>query len=174
MNAVLDAIALRRSIRAFTDRQVTDEELSELISAAQEAPSAMNKQPYHFTFVRNKELLKEFSDDFNRTSTRSDDRDYDVLHGAPLVCFIFSDNEGFFPPIDSGIAVENLALAAYSLGLGSVILGLPVAVFGATGNKWLKKLDAPENMHFTIAIGIGTPAAGKDAHPVREGLVSIL
>ena len=61
-NEVLKAIADRRSIRAYTDRPVNDEELGALISAATQAPSAVNRQPYHFTFVRDKAVLDEFDD----------------------------------------------------------------------------------------------------------------
>ena len=165
MNEVLQAIADRRSIRSYKDIPVTDAQLEALMQAAVQSPSAVNRQPYHFTFVRSRDILAEFS--------RAADSDTDILRGAPLVCFIFCNETGVYPPIDSGIAVENLALAAHSLGLGSVILGMPREVFN-TKPEWYARLKAPAGMHFAIAIGIGTPAAGKDAHPVREGLIDVL
>jgi len=177
MNDVLKAIAERRSIRSYTDAQVTDEQLSLLIDAALQSPSAINRQPYHFTFVRNQELLNEFrSDAADVISKLRPDfpKSMDILRGAPMVCFIFRDAESIWSQTDSGIAVENIALAAHSLGLGSVILGMPRDVFSELGEKWYSKLECPDGMCFAIAIGVGTPASGKEAHPIREGLVSRL
>ena len=177
-NEVLKAIADRRSIRAYTDRPVNDEELGALISAATQAPSAVNRQPYHFTFVRDKAVLDEFCQAWRNVSRQLNpdsppSEDFNVFRGAPCVCFIFCDPLNSWSLVDSGIAVENLALAAHSMGLGSVILGMPKMLFEAAGEAWLQKLDCPAGMRFSVAIGIGTPAAGKDAHPVREGLVTV-
>lgn len=172
MYEVLKAIADRRSIRSYTDEPVSDEMLQKLIKAAEQAPSAVNRQPIHFTFVRSAEILKAFSDE---ARTHLSDPTMDILRGAKLVCFLFAEIPGVFTPIDAGIAVENLALAAHDLGLGSVILGMPRNAF--TGDRaayWCETLHAPAGSEFAIAIGIGHPAAGKDAHPVREGLVTVL
>ena len=46
-----------------------------------------------------------------------------------------------------------------------------------TGDRaayWYETLHAPAGSEFAIAIGIGHPAASKEAHPVREGLITIL
>lgn len=177
MNDVLKAIAERRSIRNYSNAQVTDEQLQLLRDAALQAPSAVNRQPYHFTFVRNSSLLDEFKKDAGEilASLRPNfPKDMDILRGAPMVCFIFRDTESIWSPIDSGIAVENIALAAHSIGLGSVILGMPYDVFAQRGDKWYQKLECPDGMCFAIAIGIGTPVSGKEPHSNREGLVSVL
>ena len=47
-------------------------------------------------------------------------------------------------------------------------------VFEQKGEKWYPLLKAPDGMRFAVAIGIGTPAASKEAHPVREGLIDTL
>ncbi len=60
MNEVLKAIADRRSIRNYAETPVNDEQLNALIAAAEQAPSAVNRQPYHFTFAyRVFHLLKQ-------------------------------------------------------------------------------------------------------------------
>lgn len=179
MNEVLKAIADRRSIRSYTDEPLTDDQLNALINAAQQAPSAVNRQPYHFTFVRNAALLREFSEDYRKIAAAAgrsfEDPNFDVLRGATSACFIFAVIPYVFTPVDCGIAVENLALAAHSMGLGSVILGMPRDIFNSElKDKWLKKLDVPEGGEFAIAIGIGVPRASKEAHPVREGLVTVI
>lgn len=180
MNEVLSAIKFRRSIRAYTNECLTQEELNILKTAAVESPSARNLQPYHFAFVTDKQVLSEFTHDCQVALARREgagervkDPSYDVRYGAPLVVFIFATIPGNFTLVDCGIACENLALAAHSMGLGSVILGMPRDVFHSEfAEKWYDKLCPGQKGEFAIAIAIGHPAATKDAHPVREGLIT--
>ncbi len=182
MNDVLQAIRDRRSIRDYYDESVSKEALDCLVAAALQAPSARNSQPYHFTFVTDADMLSEFSSDARGVYMSKEgapaklkESTYDVLQGAKLVCFIFATGNGPFVGVDCGIAVENMALAAHSLGLGSVILGMPRDVFlSENRDKWHKKLSAPEGSVFSIAIGIGRPRSSKEAHPIRDGLVTII
>lgn len=177
MNEVLKAIADRRSIRDYTGKAVTDDELRALMDAAAQSPSAVNRQPYHFVFVRNRALLDDFSRDFFSLMDPAETKGefFNVLRGAPMVAFVFATAKGVFVPVDCGIAVENLALAAHSMGLGSVILGMPRQLFvSPLGPGWMTRLGAPEGSEFAIAIGIGTPRASKEAHPVREGLFTVI
>ena len=182
MNEVLKTIRDRRSVRSYSDTPVTDEQLKALMDACVQSPSAMNRQPYHFTFVKDKEVLSEFTEDTRKlfaaregAPERFKDPAFDVRYGAPLVVFIFATIEGRFTKIDCGIACENLALAAHSMGLGSVILGMPLDLFaGPDGEKWYEKLCPGEKGEFAAAVAIGTPAASKDAHPVRENLITVI
>lgn len=182
MNEVLAAIRDRRSIRSYENTPVTDEQLKCLMDACVQSPSAMNRQPYCFAFLKDPETLGEFTRDVQKVLSANEgasdhvkDPAYDVRYGAPLVVFIFATISGNFTKVDCGIACENLALAAHSMGLGSVILGMPRALFESPyAEKWYKKLCPSENAEFAVAIAIGTPAASKDAHPVRENLIYVI
>ncbi len=57
----LELVQSRRSIRAFTDKEVTDEQIKKIITAASYAPSGMNYQPWEFIVVRDKELIKKLT-----------------------------------------------------------------------------------------------------------------
>jgi len=59
-NAVLDNIYSRRSVRSFTDGEVPDEIIKEIIRAGTYAPTAMNAQPWRFVVVKNKKLIGEY------------------------------------------------------------------------------------------------------------------
>lgn len=180
MNEVLNAIRDRRSIRAYTNESVSEEQLKILKDAAVQSPSARNLQPYHFAFVSDPEVLKEFTHDAQAALARREnagervkDPSYDVRYGAPLVVFIFATIPGNFTLVDCGIACENLALAAHSIGLGSVILGMPRDIFHCEfAEKWYDKLCPGQKGEFAIAIAIGHPAGTKEAHLVREGLIT--
>ncbi|MBQ8144641.1 MAG: nitroreductase family protein, partial [Butyricicoccus sp.] len=61
MNAVMENIKARRSTRAFTEEQITREELDTLLEAAVWAPTGMNKQLWHFVGLRNAEKNLELA-----------------------------------------------------------------------------------------------------------------
>lgn len=179
-NPVLDAIAGRRSIRAYKDEQISDEQLQAILDAGLAAPSARNSQPWHFTAVQDAALINRVNDAFK--AQMDDERftaeGYSVFHHAPTVIFISSpapEGGTHFAPADVGIAIENMALAAHSLGLGSVILGFPRMAFeGPQADDLRKALAFPEGYEYSLSIAIGTPAATKDAHPIEPDRVTII
>ena len=183
-NETLSLISARRSHRAYKDTQLTEEQLSAILQAAVEAPSAVNRQPWHFSVVQNRKVLDEVNHELrvvtmkkaeNERSPRFADDSFDVFYHAPTVIFISAPEDSYWAPIDCGIAVENIALAAESLGLGSVILGLPRAAFeGDRADELKKMLQFPEGHRFIIAISLGIPTDDKSAHPVQENKISYI
>jgi nitroreductase len=172
-NAVLAAIAERRSIRQYTPEPITKGELDALLKAAVEAPSAHNSQPWHFSVVQSAAVLGEINEETKKTFNVPD-----IFYGAPVVIFISVPTGGEFAAfvkVDAGIAVQNLALAAQALGLGSVILGLPFIAFsGERADHFKKLLKFPEGNEFAIAIAVGHAAATKEAHPVDADKIDII
>ncbi len=183
-NPILQAIDERRSIRAYTGEQISKEQLDLLLKAATDAPSASNGQPWHFTVVQKRELidrvdritvarLKIGADE--AMLARLNAPGYTVFYSAPTVIFLSANSKGRYAVLDCGIAVQNIALAAHGLGLGSVILGLPRAAFEGPEKEMLEKeLAFPEGASFQIAIAVGHPAGTKEKHPVGEGKITIL
>jgi nitroreductase len=170
-NPVLAAIADRRSNRGYKPEQLTKEQLDAIISAAFQAPSARNAQPWHFTVVQDQAVIKEVNDEANLRLERTGD----IFYGAPTVIFISSEAESKWSRLDSGIAVQTIALAAHSLGLGSVILGLPDAAFSGDKADYLSKLlKFPDGHKFAIAIAIGIPTVTKEAHPNEPGRIDFI
>ena len=186
MNEVLNAIHARRSTRGFNDVQLTEDELQALVDAALAAPSARNTQMWHFSVVQNKELLRAFSREaaelMNQNQPvgsrgRFDEKGYDLFYHAPTVIFISRPkacaNE--FVDIDCGIACENIALAAQSLGLGSVIVGCARMLFHTErGAYYNRAFEFPEGYEFSVAIVVGHNTVTKEAHPIGENKVSYI
>ena len=179
-NEVMNVILSRRSIRSYTEEPVTAAEIQVLKDAALAAPSAMNRQPWHFTFCANKALLQKINEAGQaQASAESADKrgryvdpNYDVFYKAPLVIFVSAEPDGFFTMLDCGIATQNIVLAAESLGLGSVILGLPRFAFQSPcGDELRAALHFPAGQDFAIAIAIGHAAATKDAHEIKPNRV---
>ena len=169
-NPVLDAIADRRSIRSYKNEKITAEQIDILLKAAQQSPSARNAQPWHFTVLQNPEIFAEINAE---TAKVLGQEAKDIFNGAPLTIFISCDASYRWGRIDCGIAVQTIALAAHSIGLGSVILGRPDhALIGPRADYFRKRLKFPDSYDFAVAIAIGVPAGTKDAHPVEPDRIS--
>jgi len=172
-NPVLTAIADRRSNRAYKAEQISKEQLDAILAAAVQSPSARNVQPWHFTVVRDRALL----DEINKEVSKNLNQDVgDIFYAAPMVIFICAETKGQTPRwarLDCGIAVQNIALAAHSLGLGSVILGMPeAAMAGPRAQHFAKLLKFPDTYEFAIAIAVGYALDTKDAHPVLPNKIN--
>ena len=160
-NPVINAILTRRTIRSYTSRELTDEELDILLQCAMWAPSGRNSQPCHVRVLTDKKALEELNVDFKNkvgwdtpAYTRWDVNP--VYQGAPALFFLFADNK---TDMNSGIMVENIAIAAEGLGLGSCIIASVGSLMEAEeGKKWKKLLDIPEDYYFLIAIAVGEKA----------------
>ncbi|MBQ4313354.1 MAG: nitroreductase family protein [Clostridia bacterium] len=184
MNDTVRSILDRRSNRGYEDVPVTAELLEMLRQCAVASPTAVNAQEWHFTFVTDKALLTELETaaceviaggaDKERAK-RIAERGNTIFYGAPMVVFISCDKDFKWSAIDAGIAVENLALAAHSMELGSVIIGMIDKAFESDKAKYFEeRLCFPENYGFQIALAVGKPSVTKEAHPVREGKISIV
>ena len=175
---VLKAISDRRSHRAYKAEQLTEEALSAILRAGLEAPSARNHQPWHFSVVQDAGLIQEVHDEAAAVmgkggSPRFADPDFQIFYHAPTVIFLFGEKGFPWTQVDCGIAVENMALAAEGLGVGSVILGLPKPAFmGEKADELRAKLQCPEGYDFVIALALGYATDTKESHDLREEKVS--
>jgi nitroreductase len=116
---VLEAIFNRRSIRQYTDRPVGDDVIESLLKAAMYAPSAVNKQPWHYIVFRDREMMEKIIQ-FHQNAS--------MLRQAAAAILVCWDEElqhdTGYGPVDCSAATQNILLAAYGLGLGSVWVGL--------------------------------------------------
>ncbi len=181
MNDTIQSILDRRSNRGFEAQPLFPGQLELLEQVAKASPTARNAQSWHFSFVTDAEVIGTVEDaTLEALAAASGDsgkapagKRGTIFYGAPLVVFISADRDNYWGHIDAGIAVENLAVAAQSLELGSVIIGVCRAAFeGGRKDELAKLLRFPETHDFAIAISIGKPAATKDAHTVTDDHIS--
>ena len=170
MNGILDAIEKRSSTRGYTEEKLTDAELERLLKAGLQAPTAANKQEIHISVVDGDHpILAEIEAEKNALMNVQTPR-ANFYYSAPLVLILSGDKSFPWSNLDAGIAVENIALAAEGLGLGSVIIGvIKGAMSGDKKEYFSKALKFPENYEFEIAIAVGRKAAGKEPHEYDMG-----
>ncbi|MBD3310305.1 hypothetical protein GF351_03745 [Candidatus Woesearchaeota archaeon] len=113
----LDCIRQRRSIRRFLDKDVPDNIIIKALNAGLHAPSSRDCQPWHFVVVREKQIRKKLAD------IKGEDNIKPIM-SAPVVVIVCVDIDASPSRwIEDGVcATENLLLAAYDLGLGSVYI----------------------------------------------------
>ncbi|TET20415.1 nitroreductase family protein [Candidatus Bathyarchaeota archaeon] len=161
---VLEAIRQRRSIRAYTNEEVSEENIEKLIDAATWAPSAGNIQPWEFVIVRDAGTKR-------RLSTAALDQRF--IEEAPVVIVVCAnearsgrryDQRGrtLYCLQDTAAATQNILLTAYALGLGTCWIG----AFHEEGVK--KALNTPTGMRPVAIIPVGHPAEKPQAPPKRS------
>ena len=116
MNEAIKNILERRSIRKFSDKQIPKEELDIIIKAGLYAPSAMNRQTWQFTVLTKTEDIQELA---GVIAKQLDREGYDMYKPAALI-IPSNGKESKFGRDDNACALENIFLAAWSLGIGSV------------------------------------------------------
>lgn len=178
MNETLKVINSRRSIRAYKPEQISDEDLQAILTSAIHAPSAMNQQKWHFAVVQNKELLAEMVEIAKECIMNSDNEflkqrasapNYHTFHQAPTVIMISGAESAPWIDIDCGMAAQNIALAAESLGLGSCIIGTTVSVFNsAKGARLKKEINMPAGYKHMCSVALGFKACENPAAPARN------
>jgi len=135
---VIEAIKTRRSIRKYKSEPVDDKTVELVLEAARWAPSWANTQCWRFIVVRNSDVKARLADALIAVGDRPN-RAADAIRQAPVAIVACAElgKSGYYfrepggPATDKGdwymfdvaLAMQNLALAAHSLGLGTVHVG---------------------------------------------------
>ncbi len=140
----------------FTDDEVSDEDMTAILTAGINAQSGMNAQPWHFTAVTDPEVLNQIAEDMSAGMPEGAGGSTAAKAGiadAPLA-IIISASEG--SEFDAGLACESMCFAANSLGYGTKILGSPaIAINGDKKEEYKELLGIPEDMEFVDAVIVG-------------------
>lgn len=177
MNPTLETIYTRRSIRKFEDKPVTKAVIEQIIDAGRMAPSAMNRQPWHFIVVTDKDRIEQLSKGIAGAAQKFFDllhgvnilKSADVIfHGAPVVIFISAPDDNHWAGIDTGACIQNMMLAARSLGLDTCPIGLARHV---EKTKLLSTLNVPKGHRVQLAIIVGYGAEKGKLHKRKKNNV---
>lgn len=169
---ILDIIKTRRSVRDFTDREIPEKIVNDLIDALRWAPSAGNLQSRKFYFVFNREIREKLSQARHNMAR--------FVASAPLAIVVCADlnraaqykerGTSLYSIQDTAASVQNLLLAAHALGLGTCWVG----AFQEDTVRDILKL--PENLRPVAIIPVGYPAQIPDApkRVTREEAVVVI
>mgnify|MGYP000856649223 CR=1 FL=1 len=177
-NATIDVILSRRSIRHYSNQAISDQDLEQIVQCGLHAPSARNRQNWHFTVITNKEMIEmmhELTQKGMETRGLKVDPNEHTFYHAPVVIVISSLIEGF-SELNAGCAIENMAIAAKSLGIDSCIIGQTRFMYTQTNKVDINRmLKIPMDYEHDCAICFGY-RNGENPEPKerKEGVVDFI
>ena len=132
--AVLQNILTRRSVRKYQQKPIPHDVLEKILEAGFWAPSASNRQTWHFTVMTNKDTIdkwneagKQWMAHCGRESQQRIGRDPErhVFFHAPCVLLVSYKKDpswhSNWGEVDTALAAENIMLAAHAMGLGMLV-----------------------------------------------------
>lgn len=154
---MLNLIRKRRTIRKFTDEDVSEEQVEALLEIAMCAPNRLDSQPWHFVVIRDKKLQNQMADLL---------RVHPYLEQAPVViavCGLPQKSATWI--MDVSAATENMLLAATALGLGAAWVGAPDTVMWDLCEEALcDALAIPLDVRIPALVAVGHPAQERPPH----------
>ncbi len=159
MNEVIRALIERRSVRSYRPEKIKEEELAAILNAGLYAPSGMNRQPVVTVAVEDKATRDKLS----AMNAAVMGTDGDPFYGAPVVVVVLADVSKSGTALEDGcLVMQNLMLAAHSLGVGSCWIHRAKQMFEtAEGKALLKEWGLTEDY-----VGIGNCILGYPADPI--------
>ncbi len=161
MKQTLEDLKNRRSVKEYTDEQITDEQLQEILEAGMNAPSGGNRQPAVFIAVQNREWIKKLCR--LNAEIAGAPEGFDVFYGAPCVIVVAADASSPDAVKDGSLCIGNMLNAAYALGLGARWINRADGMLEDSLGKELLKEAGYEGSY----IGIGNVIVGypKNGYP---------
>ncbi len=181
MNQVIDALMSRRSCRAYKPDAIPAGTLEQIAQCGLYAPSAMNRQPWHISVISDAALIAEINgickekalaSGNERMIERASQPGFDLFYGAPVLIIVSGDMQNKFAEGDCSSAVENMALAAHALGLGSCIIAMFRPAY--EGNADLaRRTGIPDSFTPLFSLAVGVRAQPDNApSPRRENTLT--
>lgn len=154
MSSIHD-ILTRRSIRRYENKDIPEGVLQQILEAGRQAPSAANRQPIRFVIVKDHDMLQQLCDNM---ITR-------FVKYAPVAIVGCADVKslltGKWAVVDATIAMQNMVIAAWSLGVGSCWIG------ACDEEKVKELLKIPEKWKVVALITLGYPAEQPKPRPKK-------
>ena len=145
----MEIIKLRRSVREYLDKEISDSDIDKIIEAGIMAPSAKNQQPWEFIVIKDKNTLTKLSEKLSPLYAKSN-----------VTIILCMRNDDLFSPTrreqDMSACIENMMLEATYLGIGSCWIGTypdPERM-----NPLIEILNIPDNVTPFCGLTLGYPA----------------
>lgn len=152
MDSVMSCILNRRSVRSYTSKGVSKDDIMQILTAANWAPSGNNMQPWTFSVVmNNKEMIRKLS---------SLTVYHNWVENTPCLIAVFLDTKSLDDKLPSvylkhsqsiGAAIQNMLLAAHELGLGTCWIGEILK----NEDKVRELLDVSDDLQLMAVISVG-------------------
>ena len=163
---ISEAIAKRKSVRAYLSKPVLKDDLAKIVEAGRWAPNA---GVFQISVIRNPELRQKINDRTFDGMIHSDNEvrkrraampGFQPLFSAPVLILISGPTDAPFNAFNAALAAENMLLEATGLGLGSCYLFSPsLALVGKNNRDLAQEAGIPDNYTFQGAVIVGYAAS---------------
>jgi FMN reductase [NAD(P)H] len=163
---VSEAIAKRKSVRAYENKPVPTDALKRIVEAGQWAPNA---GPFQISVIHNTGLRQKINDRALDVMVHSENEfarqraalpGYQPLYGAPVLILLSAPADAPFGAPNTALAAENMLLEATGQGLGSCYLVSPTRALNGESNRDLaREAGVPEGYTAQCAVIVGYAAA---------------
>lgn len=153
----IDALFTRRSIRAYNDKEISQEDIETILRAAMSAPSAGGGNVCHYIVVRDRDLLKEV--------LKYHQYAHMLLQANAAIVVVSDPSLEKYPgrwPLNSSASTENMLIAATALGIGSCWVGFYPVEERMNGLR--KIFNISDNLIPFAIVSLGYPAEHKKPH----------
>ena len=162
---LMEMLKNRRSVRKYTDQQISEEALNQILAAGMLAPSGKGRKPWEVIVIRDPETLKAL------VGCRKGGAK--MLQTATCAIAVFSDKDKTDTYVeDSSLFMGNMHLMASTLGIGSVWLQIrlrPSDQEGVFADDFVRGLlGVPENMMPEAILVLGYPQSAPEPNPQPE------
>ena len=160
-NEVLELMRKRRSVREFTADDVDEDTLETLLDAASVAPSSLSRRPLHYVLIRDGAVKAKLAGAL---------RVRPYIEQAPVVVVVCGDPKlSQTWELGASAAIENMLLAATSLGLGGVWVGPKGSTMWEESVHVLREATGiPKDIDVLALVCIGHPAEEKAPYEPGE------
>ena len=141
----------RRSIRKYTNQEITDDILHQILKAGMNAPTARNLKPFEFIVIKDKEILEQLSNAKKNA--------YFVKDSNVTIVVLAKEVSEFWQQ-DLGAVTQNILLQATEFGIGSCWVGIAP---NESYEQYIREmLDIPEDIRVFSMISLGYPEEVKE------------
>ena len=172
MNSVIENMLTRRSVRKFTEQKISSEDLDMILKTGIYAPSGMNMQTIRLTAVTDRKKIQKLAE---LTGCKLGREGYDFYKPDVLI-IPTKERESRWGVEDNACAMENMFLAAHSLGIGSVWINQLRDVCDEPEVRGLlREWGIPDDHVIYGAAALGYAAEGSvNESPEKTGVINIV
>lgn len=171
-NPVISAIYGRRSVRDFQDKRIPKDILEQIVACGYQAPSGHNMQTWKFVVLTNREKIEGLKQIIKPVAKKKGVHFYG-FNNPDAIILVSNDIRNPDGVQDASCAIQNIMLAAYSLGLGSVWLNPLMKICDEPEIRpILSEYGIPQNHNVWGMVALGYPANQPSPLAKKENVVS--
>ena len=171
MNNALENLITRRSCRKYENKQISDNQLEDILLAGTYAPTGKNFQSPVIVVLQKEEDVA-YLEKLNARAIG--DENIHTFYGAPTVIVVFGNPQYDFYVADGNLVIGNILNAANAVGVDSCYIWRAKEVFDSEEGKLLmKKWGVPDNFVGigNVILGYGEKSGKRNASPRKAGYI---